>query len=79
MSPMAHNLSTEIFGDDAGAWRPQRWLSAGEQVDGKAVKSERQRRMEKYNVTVSFLSSSPSCSLFLHLMLLLTALKADDT
>lgn len=58
MSPMAHNRSREIFGDDADEWRPQRWLPTGEMVDGKAVKSERQRRMEKYNVTVSLLSSS---------------------
>lgn len=62
MSPMAHNRSTEIFGDDADEWRPQRWLPTGGMVDGKAVKSERQRRMEKYNVTVSLLSLSSSCS-----------------
>lgn len=54
MSPMAHNRSTEIFGDDADEWRPQRWIPAGEQVEGKVAKSERQRRMEKYNVTVSY-------------------------
>lgn len=54
MSPIAHNRSKEIFGDDADEWRPQRWLPAGDQVDGKAMKSERQRRMEKYNVTVSY-------------------------
>lgn len=53
MSPMAHNRSKEIFGDDADEWRPQRWLPAGEQVEGKATKSERQKRMDKYNVTVS--------------------------
>lgn len=53
MSPMAHNRSREIFGDDADEWRPQRWIPDGEQVDGKVAKSERQRRMEKYNVTVS--------------------------
>lgn len=55
MSPMAHNRSKEIFGDDADEWRPQRWLPVGDQVGGK---SERQRRMEKYNVTVSFSLSS---------------------
>ncbi|KAL1866737.1 hypothetical protein Daus18300_006681 [Diaporthe australafricana] len=53
MSPMAHNRSKEIFGDDADEWRPQRWLPTGELVEGKATKSERQRRMDKYNVTVS--------------------------
>lgn len=56
MSPMAHNRSKEIFGDDADEWRPQRWLPVGDQLEGK---SERQRRMEKYNVTVSY---SLSCS-----------------
>lgn len=54
MSPMAHNRSKEIFGDDADEWRPQRWLPDGEEGEGKAAKSERQRRMEKYNVTVSY-------------------------
>lgn len=54
MSPIAHNRSKEIFGDDADEWRPQRWIPAGEQVEGKATKSERQRKMEKYNVTVSY-------------------------
>lgn len=53
MSPMAHNRSKEIFGDDADDWRPQRWIPAGELVERKTTKSERQRRMEKYNVTVS--------------------------
>lgn len=53
MSPMAHNRSKEIFGDDADEWRPQRWLPTVDQ-DGKPTKSERQRRMEKYNVTVSY-------------------------
>lgn len=57
MSPMAHNRSKEIFGDDADEWRPQRWLPGGDQVEGK---SERQRRMEKYNVTVSYSLSSSS-------------------
>ncbi|KAK7720883.1 hypothetical protein SLS63_009666 [Diaporthe eres] len=54
MSPMAHNRSREIFGDDADEWRPQRWLPEGDQVEGKATKSERQRRMDKFNVTVSY-------------------------
>lgn len=53
MSPMAHNRSKEIFGDDADEWRPQRWLLTEEQSDGVATKSEQQRKMDKYNVTVS--------------------------
>lgn len=56
MSPMAHNRSKEIFGDDADEWRPQRWLPVGDQIEGK---TERQRRMEKYNVTVSYTLGLP--------------------
>jgi cytochrome P450 len=57
MSPMAHNRSKEIFGDDADEWWPQRWLPVEDQIEGKAVKTECQRRMDKFNVTVSH--SSP--------------------
>lgn len=53
MSPMAHNRSKEIFGDDADEWRPQRWLPDGEELDGDVTKSEQQRKMDKFNVTVS--------------------------
>lgn len=53
MSPIAHNRSKEIFGDDADEWRPQRWVPAEDHGDGVATKSDRQRKMEKYNVTVS--------------------------
>lgn len=57
MSPMAHNRSKDIFGDDAEEWRPQRWLMHGEDRDGKATKSEQQRKMDKHNVTVSILDT----------------------
>lgn len=53
MSPMAHNRSKDIFGDDADEWRPQRWLVTEEQSDGSVTKSEQQRKMDKFNVTVS--------------------------
>ena len=53
MSPMSHNRSKEIFGDDADEWRPQRWVPTADQVDGKATKTEQQRRMDRFNVTVS--------------------------
>ncbi|KAJ0123947.1 hypothetical protein J7T55_012419 [Diaporthe amygdali] len=54
MSPIAHNRSKEIFGDDADEWRPQRWVPAEVHGDGVATKSDRQRKMEKYNVTFGY-------------------------
>lgn len=54
MSPMAHNRSKDIFGDDADEWRPQRWLPQGEGTDGQAAKSEQQRKMDKYNVLFGY-------------------------
>ncbi|KAI7782862.1 hypothetical protein LA080_012735 [Diaporthe eres] len=54
MSPMAHNRSREIFGHDADEWRPQRWLPEGDQAEGKFAKSERQRRMDKFDVTFGY-------------------------
>jgi cytochrome P450 len=63
MSPIAHNRSTEIFGDDADEWRPQRWLpSEGVDINGEATKTERQRIMDKYNVTVSTTAQIPGQS-----------------
>lgn len=54
MSPMSQNRCKEVFGDDADEWRPQRWIPNGEEIDGRITKNERQRKMDKYNVTFGY-------------------------
>ncbi|KAB2573234.1 Cytochrome P450 monooxygenase gsfF [Lasiodiplodia theobromae] len=48
MSPLSHNRCPEIFGEDADAWRPERWIA------GEGSTEQRVREMNKFDTTFGY-------------------------